>query len=400
MIKSKIRILGIILTLFAVLFVIGCGPKPIKEESVMDTPDSHFNRGMVEYERGNLNAAMSAFERAKALDPNYAETYAGIGLIYAKQGVKSKNSKVANEAFKKAFTYVDRGLDKNDKSIDCRIIKGRIISMQRKGKTEDWVKKAVKEFQRALKINPNSPKAYYFMGLAYKEGFQFRDASNAFSRVISMKTTYSQEADTEYELVQKIERAAPGTKIGMKIALISKIDRADLAVLLMDELKLMTILEKKRPKSYDTGFKAPDDPTKMAQPGMQQLPTVTDVDKHWAKSWILEIVEARGMEPFPNHTFRPDAEVTRAEYAGIMQNVLVMATGNQGLATRYIGEASRFPDVNSSHFAYNAIALMVDRGIMKAKTLTGEFNLNGTLSGADALLSIRQFQNALRMEFK
>jgi len=36
--------------------------------------------------------------------------------------------------------------------------------------------------------------------------------------------------------VQKIERAKPGTKVGAKIALISKIDRADLGVLLMEEL--------------------------------------------------------------------------------------------------------------------------------------------------------------------
>lgn len=396
---SKIKVLGIFLTLAAILVIAGCGPKPIKEESVLDTPENHFNRGMLEYERDELPAALSEFERAKALDPDYAEAYAGMGLVYAKQAVKSKDEKVTSELFKKAYTFVDRGLDKNDKSLDCRIIKGRIITMERKGETEDWVKRAVKEFEKAIEINPNSPKAYYFMGNTYKEGFQFRQAANAYSKVISMKTAYAKEADEQYALVQKIERAAPGTKIGMKIALIPAIDRADLAVLLMEELKLMEIIEKKRPKTYDTGFQAPDDPTQMTTSATTEMAAVTDIDKHWAKNWIKDIVEARGMEPFPDHTFRPDEKVTRAEYAGIMQNVLIMATGDNGLATRYIGEASRFPDVNSNHFAYNAIALMVDRGIMKAQTLTGEFNLNGKMSGADALLSIRQFQNALRMEF-
>ncbi len=46
------------------------------------------------------------------------------------------------------------------------------------------------------------------------------------------------------------------------------------------------------------------------------------------------------------------------------------------------------------------MALMVDRGIMKAETLSGEFQPEGTMSGADALLAIRQFQNALRLEFR
>ena len=82
-----------------------------------------------------------------------------------------------------------------------------------------------------------------------------------------------------------------------------------------------------------------------------------------------------------------------------MQTIMIMATGDEGLATKYIGETSRFPDVNGSHFAYNAIALMVDRGIMHADKMSGAFELNGNMSGADALLAIRDFQNALRMTF-
>ncbi|MCI0513268.1 tetratricopeptide repeat protein [candidate division KSB1 bacterium] len=399
MFSSKTRMLGMLLTIATLVILVGCGPKAIKEESVLDTPENHFNRGILEFDRGNLATAINEFDRAKALNPEYPEAYAGLGLVYAQQAVQSKDKKVTEEGFRKAYDFVDRGLGKNDKSVDCRIIKGRIITLERKGDTDDWVEKAAGEFNKAIKLNPNSPKAYYFLGKTYKEGYKFRDAANAFSRVISMKTEYAKEADQEYALVQKIERAAPGTKIGMKIALIPEIDRADLAVLLMEELKLITILEKKRPKTYDTGFKAPDDPTKMAQPGAAKLAEVSDVDTHWAKNWIKEIVDARGMEPFPDHTFRPDDKITRTEYATIMQNILVMATGDQGLATKYVGEPSRFPDVNSSHFAYNAIALMVDRGVMTAETLTGEFDINGSMSGADALLSIRQFQNALRMEF-
>lgn len=383
---SKIRILSLFLALALIIGIIGCGPKPIKEESVLDTPDNHFSRGMIELDRGNLNAAMSEFERAKALNPDYGEAYSGMGLVLAMRG-----------DFKKARDLADEGIDKNDKSIDCRIIKGRIITMERKD--DDWIEDAVKEFNKAIKINPNSAKAYYYLGVTHKKGYQFKEAANAFSKVISLKGAYATEANAEWEIIQKIERAAPGTKLGKKIALIEEIDRADLAVLLMEELKLMEILKKKRPRTYDTGFKAPEDPTKMKQPGKQSLPEVSDVDQHWAKNWILEIVEAGGMDPFPDRTFRPDEKITRSNYAMIMQNILIMATGDESLATKYIGQPSRFLDVNSSHYAYNAIALMADRGIMKADKLTGEFNLNGHISGADALLMIREFQNALRISF-
>jgi len=366
----------------------GCGTKAIKEESVLDTPDNHFNRGMVEFERENLTTALAEFQRAKALNPNYAEAYSGMALVFAKNG-----------DFKKAYELAAEGIDKNDQSVDCRIIKGRVITMERKG--DDWVEKAAKEFERAIKISPNSSKAWYFLGITYKEGFQFNKAVIALSKVVELKGPYSAEANSEWELVQKIERAKPGTKVGAKIALISKIDRADLAVLLMEELKLMTLIEKKRAPVYDTGFRAPDDPTKMEATKVTQMEAATDISGHWAVNWIKDIIKAQvpGLEPYPDHTFRPDDYITRANYAQVMQGIMIMVTGDESLATKYIGENSRFPDVPGSHFAYNAMALMVDRGIMSADKITGAFELNKNMSGADALLAIRDFQNALRITF-
>ena len=82
-----------------------------------------------------------------------------------------------------------------------------------------------------------------------------------------------------------------------------------------------------------------------------------------------------------------------------LQNVLIAVTGDNSLATKYIGSVSRFPDVNPSHYAYNAICLVVDRGIMKADTIDGAFGMTEPVSGADALLIIRELQNALRMTF-
>lgn len=386
--KKVFRIVSLLLSLALVFTMIGCGTKAIKEKSVLDTPENHFNRGMVEFERDNLDAAMSEFQRAKALNPDYAEAFSGMALVYAKKG-----------DFKKAYDFADKGVDKNDKSIDCRIIKGRVVAMEKKG--DDWVEKAAKEFNKAIKINPNSSKAWYYLGITYKEGFEFGNAVDAFRKVVELKGEYSTEANAEWELVQKIERAKPGTKVGAKIALISKIDRADLAVLLMEELKLMTLVEKKRPKVYDTKFRAPDDPTKMEATKVTKMEAATDIQGHWAENWIKDILKAEipGLMSYPDHTFRADDSITRANYAQVMQSIMLLVTGDESLATKYIGQSSRFPDVPGSHYAYNAIALMVDRGIMRADKITGAFDLNDNMSGADALLAIRDFQNALRITF-
>ena len=72
----------------------------------------------------------------------------------------------------------------------------------------------------------------------------------------------------------------------------------------------------------------------------------------------------------------------------------------QDLRPDIFGESpSRFQDVTSSHPAYNAMALCSERGIMQADIITGRFQPNLAVSGADALLSIRTFQNALRITF-
>jgi len=372
--------------LLLLLLAAGCGPKAIKEASVQDTPEKHFGRGMYELERGNMTSARTEFERAIALNPDYGEAFSGLALISATEG-----------DYKKAHELADKALDKNGKSLESLVVKGRIFAMERKG--DDWVEKAAKQFDKALAINPSSAKALFYKGEAYKEGYQFGEAAGLYSKVIALKGDYAAQADQAWERMQKIQRAAPGSKEGARIALIDEIDRADVAVLFMDELKLMEILKQKRAPEYNTGFKAPEDPTAIQTSVTSRSAEVTDIDNHWAKSWISEIIAARGMELFPDRTFRPDEKITRVDYAMLLQNILIMATGDESLATRYIGQPSRFPDVNPTHYAYNAVCLMVDRGIMKADKMTGAFDLKSHVSGADALLIIRDFQNAMRLAF-
>lgn len=379
----------IVLILGAALLVAmaSCGPKPIKRESVLDTPENHYKQGLRELEKGNLDGAMEEFERAKGIDKKYALAYSGIGLVWAEKG-----------DFDKALDHADQALDLDDKSVEAYVVKGRILTMRRKG--DDWLDDAIQQYDKAIKLNPNSGMAYYYKGTTYKMAYKFSDAAAAYRKVIEIKGEYAKKANEEWEVVQKIERAAPGTQVGAKIALIEKIDRADLAVLLLEELKLKELLDKRRKKNYDTGYQAPDNPQEFRQPAAAPAEAATDIANHWAKNWIKEVIslDMPGLKPFPDHTFKPDDMVNRGHFAMAIQDVLIMISNDDKLATKYMGEESHFPDVRSDHYAYNAIALCAERGIMKAN-LDGSFGLENPVSGADALLTIRELQNALRQEF-
>lgn len=384
--NTRILKISVIFGFCLALLLGGCGPKPIEKESVLDTPDNHYNQGLREIKNGDLDGAAEEFQRATSLDPDYPGGYVGMALVMAEK-----------DDFKSALDWVDKGIGKDKNFIDGPVTKGRILTKQKKG--DDWLKKSVKEFEKALKIDPNSEKAMFYLGIAYKEAYEFGEAVAAFGKVVAVKGDFATEANAEWELVQKIQRAAPGTKIGAKIALIPHIDRADLAVLFVEEMKLLEILKRAQPKTYDTQFRPPSDPNEVATEETKKLADATDIDGHWAKNWIQDIIKAGAIDVFPDHTFRPDDKITRVNYAMFIQNVLIAATRDQSLATKYIGTQSRFPDVNPTHYSYNAICLTVDRGIMKADTMDGAFGVSEPVSGADALLIIREFQNALRMTF-
>ena len=126
----------------------------------------------------------------------------------------------------------------------------------------------------------------------------------------------------------------------------------------------------------------------------------SDAKGHWAEVWINELSQYGILEGAPGQPFYPDNPVNRAEYCLAIQRLLSIVTGDASLETRYFGEnPSRFQDVSSSHPAYNAMALCTERGIMQADMMTGRFEPGKPVSGADALLSIRSFQNALRITF-
>ena len=111
--KINAKFISVILIAIFVIAIVGCGPKPIKKESVLDTADNHFARGMDNFEKGNLDEALESFSRAKALDPDYGLAYSGMGLVYAQQAKDMKDADASEKMFKKAYEHVDRGISKS-----------------------------------------------------------------------------------------------------------------------------------------------------------------------------------------------------------------------------------------------------------------------------------------------
>jgi len=170
--------------------------------------------------------------------------------------------------------------------------------------------------------------------------------------------------------------------------------------LFIQELKLEEVYERLSVKTFDTEFKAPKSGLEMETETVVKLPPATDISDHVLRHDINTVIRmgVRGLEPYPNHTFRPDEKISRASYAMMLEDILIKATRDEGLATRFFGNVSPFPDLRNDLPNFNAVMLCTSRDMMTvADVRSGEFRPTGTVSGADALLAIRELKEQLRL---
>ena len=370
------------------LFLSACGPKSVPPQSLLDTAENHYQRGVALLEQEDLWGAQREFERAGSLDSDFPGANTGNALVAMEQG-----------DFWRARKEVEKAIHKDGNFIDAHIALGRIAAKEgeeRGDPPSKWLPEALRAYKKAMEKTPDNPAIYYYQGLAYLQALDFPRGREAFTRVMELnRGDWVAKAMEMVETIQIIERASPGSKVGQKIALVPQLTRAELAVLLIEELKLDELIQKRRLPHGETAFQSPQ------EHGDRPVSQAKDLSGSWAQPWVEEVLSLRvtGLELFPDETFQPNQPVTRANFALVNQGLLTLLSGDTSLATRYIGEESRFPDVRGDFFAYNAIALSTERGIMAAEKMSGHFRPHDPVSGAEALLIIRELQNAFRMEF-
>ena len=372
-----------------ILTICGCAHKTKVPISTLNTPEHHVFTGMKLMESGKLSDGEREFNLAKELDHKYAPACRGLGLIFAYKG-----------EFKPALKNMSRAKKlATSKEEEVRVYVGfmRLYALQR---DKDWLDNVEDNFKKAnkilKKIHKEWPDPYFYMGLAYKEAYQFSDATERFKKVLEINTTFVDKADYELKLLQKIERALPGTTIGKKVALLEKVKRVDVAALFIQEMKLDKIYEKFRPKKFDTSFKSPGQSS-----SAYQTPVPGDVVDHPLRTDVQTVVtlKIKGLSSFPNGTFAPNEFITRASYAMMIADIISTISNDPSLDTKYIGNVSPFADVRNDLPYFNAIMVCTTRGIIEAEMGLRQniFNPMGSVSGADALLIIRRVKEGLKI---
>lgn len=361
----------LLLPVFLLYGLTGCAPSAVSRFDT-ESPEHHFRRGIQSLEAGDYEAAAEAFRRSVDMDAGFARGWAGVGLAQAYLGAVDDGEVAVNRAVAMAPQ-------------DPRVwaLRGRFWVGTR-GKRNDWLYRAEEDLLQALALDPGHESAGFYLGEAYFHGLAFERAAAQFAGIVGLGGDLADPAGQRLAVCRQIIEVEPGSEAGKKIAIKPAITRAELAVLLALELGLFELIEHPAPDTNQAFIP----PSKL---------TSQDVMGHWAEPWISEMLRRGVLILDPSDNFAPDAVLTRVECAQAIQRILIQATQDMSLEVQYFGESpSRFTDVPSSHFAYNAMALSADRGLIPADARTGRFRPFDHVSGVDALLIIRRLQSDLQ----
>ncbi len=85
-----------------------------------------------------------------------------------------------------------------------------------------------------------------------------------------------------------------------------------------------------------------------------------DIETHWARNEIVRLSTKGIVSGFTDYTFRPNASVTRAQFATMLINAMKQSGVNTGTAG-----SNPFRDINGSHWAYNSMLQAYQLGILQ-----------------------------------
>ena len=104
-----------------------------------------------------------------------------------------------------------------------------------------------------------------------------------------------------------------------------------------------------------------------------------DVDSsYWASQYVQSLTQSSVVSGFPDGSFRPEAQMTRAQFASVLNGAFPLPT---------IREAKAFSDVPADHWAAGAISSAYAKGFLSGYP-DGTFGLNQPITRLEVLLSL------------
>lgn len=168
----------------------------------------HFLRGMDyiedywrDHQEENITKAREHWEKAVEIDPEYAEAQTALGIAFVSEYYNS----LEPELLVKALATAQAALGIDDTISEVHVLLSRIHFIKNQ---YEW---ALKESERAISLNPNSPEAYYVEGNSLLWMGRYEEARLSLEKAVTLHPRYPPEyltdLSTAYQFLGQYETA-------------------------------------------------------------------------------------------------------------------------------------------------------------------------------------------------
>ncbi len=406
-------------------------PPAQTEDEVQSTAEWAYQQGLQYLNQEEYDKAIQAFHLALERDPQHVRSYLSLGDVYSIQ-----------EEFLVAETYYEKVLQFDPRSIPAinalatmhwrrgnqrdaltlyrktlEIDPGNQFAQQQidvvtremfdqhytqglEYKQNGDLEQATVEFQKAYSIDPENWAFAVEIGMLFLQQDDYTMADGYFQQVLSSKADFlpaimgagrvqlglrhydeairyferarminpsEREATELLRQAQREQLNASLPEAYWSIITSERVTRGEIAALLIVDLMLEQQLH------------TPD-----------KVVIISDVTTHWAKSYIIKVVQYDIMSLPPDRFFRPNEPITRGEFAFVI-DTLFRKIG-QPLPQ---GNRLPFSDVHPDNAYYDAIARVYSAGLMQVPSDT-VFGTLGSLSGEEAINTFEKIRALIR----
>ena len=225
------------------------------------------------------------------------------------------------------------------------------------------------------------------LGEIFQRGLLLSRSLEAFERVRIKEGLPGKDIEMQVERIRAVHSFAPRSEPGKKLGLMLQVNRGEVAALLIQELRVDRLRALQGSPTWQ--------PT-IEKPGT--APVVKDIAESPQRDDINRVLAMgiRGLEQFPDQTFRPTAVVSRAEFVVILEDVLTRVTRDPTLPTKLLGKTPRFNDVRADAWYQSAADLA--RGLGLFEPAPGEvptFKPLDPITGFETLQAFRLLRKRL-----
>ena len=311
-------------------------------------------RGQALLALGRDGEALASFDAALKADPSLTDVrqraevlrFRGLQDVIATARAAAKSGRIpeARAAYEQAIAG----------SPESAFLYRELGVLERRAGNID---EALSRLRRATELDPLDAIAFVQLAELLESRQDFAGAEAAYRKAVDLDP--SPELESKLATVAKSAREAQLPHEFRAALGAGQITRGDLAAII--GVRLEAIVK--------------------AAPARQVV--VTDINRHWAASWITEVAAADIMPPFENHTFQPNAAIRRGDLAVAVSRLLTLVASGDATLRARIAQRPAIADMTRGHVQYAAAAAAVASGVMPL--LEGNrFQVGRPVSGSEA----------------